>query len=188
MFRKTTVLIFLAALVFAGSTPAMAEKIGVVDMQRVLNMSKAGKAASASLNAKGESMEKALTAKRNDFEAERKAFEQKAPMMSAEAREDKQRELRIKYSDLRDLERKYAEELKRMEASLRENILNEVIVLMEEIGKKEGYSLIVDKMEAGVVFVPAGLDLTDRVIKEFDAKWKPKKAAAPAPAKPVARK
>jgi outer membrane protein len=186
MFRKTSIFIFLAALLVAGSTPALAEKIGVVDMQRVLNMSNAGKAASASLNAKGEAMEKTLTAKRNDFEEERKAFEKKGPMMSSDARDDKQRELRIKYTDLRDLERKYAEELKRLEATLREGILNEVIKMMEDLGKKEGYTIIMDKMEAGVVFAQPTLDITDRVLKEYNAKWKPKAGAAPA--KPVAKK
>lgn len=186
MFKKSSIVIFLAALLFAGSTPAMAEKIGIVDMQRVLNMSTAGKSASSELNAKGEAMEKSLTAKRNDFEEERKGFEKKASVMSADAREDKQRELRIKYSDLRDIERKYAEELKRLESNLREGILNEVIKLMDEIGKKEGYTLIMDKMEAGVVFSLPALDLTDRVIKDFNARWKPKRAAAPAP-KPIAK-
>ncbi len=161
--------------------PVVAGKIGVVDMQRVLNMSEAGKAASAELNAKGEAMEKALAAKKSDFEEERKSFEKKASMMTADARDDKQRELRIKYSDLRDLERKYAEDLKRLEATLREGILNEVIQILEDIGKREGYALIVDKVEAGVVYSPANTDLTDRVIKEYNAKWKPKKGATAAP-------
>ena len=41
---------------------------------------------------------------------------------------------------------------------------------MDEIGKKEGYLLI--KTERGVVYFPEDIDITDKVIKLLDSRFK----------------
>jgi len=41
--------------------------------------------------------------------------------------------------------------------------------IIEEIGKSEGYLLIMDKR--GVLYSPSTIDITDQVVKKYNAKY-----------------
>ena len=45
----------------------------------------------------------------------------------------------------------------------------EVVELVQEIGKKEGYTLIVEKRTGGVVYAQPSTDITDSVIEAYNA-------------------
>ena len=41
--------------------------------------------------------------------------------------------------------------------------------IVEEIGKKEGYMLIMERRVGGVMYAPSAIDITDRVIRRLNA-------------------
>ena len=43
--------------------------------------------------------------------------------------------------------------------------------MVEEIGKNKGFLLILEKREAGIVYAPDTIDLTDQVIQRFNAEY-----------------
>ena len=49
-----------------------------------------------------------------------------------------------------------------------QRIQTEVLKIVEEIGRKEGYLLIIGKREAGVMYSPNTNDITDKVIKVYN--------------------
>ena len=167
--KKLAIFSFLAvfmagSLCYAGNIV----KIGVIDMQRVLNTSKAGKLASKELNTQGEKMQKILQEKGAEFEELKKTLTRKAMVMNAEKLAEIRRELRIKGNDLKTMDATFTEKIKKTEAQLRQKILEEVVAVAEKIGKKEGYTLILDRSEGGVIYMPDSIDITDQVITTFN--------------------
>ena len=145
-------------------------KIGVVDFQRILKVSSAGKSAQAEIKSQGEKMETDLKKKGSELEELKKRFEREALVMSKEMREEKEREFRIKINDFKSLEKKYKEEFRVLNNRLVNRIKKDVFELIEEMGKKEGYLLIVEKWEAGVVYSPTSIDITDKLIPQYNDK------------------
>ena len=43
-----------------------------------------------------------------------------------------------------------------------------MVELVQDIGKKEGYTLIVEKRTGGVVYAPLSIDITDAVIQIYN--------------------
>jgi outer membrane protein len=90
-------------------------------------------------------------------------------VMSKEAREEKEREARIKLNDFKSLQKRYRSELQDLEKKLIEQLKDDVFVLVNEIGKKEGYLLIISKI--GVLYSPSTIDITDQLIKRLNKKF-----------------
>jgi outer membrane protein len=150
-------------------------KIGVVDLQKILEVSEAAKAGQESMRKEVERME--AEGKKSAAEAEdlKSRLDREAMVMSKEAREEKEREFRIKLSDLKALEKKYRDEIQQLKGKLINEIYKDVSAILEEIGKKDGYQLIIEKREAGVFYAPKTIDLTDRLLQEFNSRHGKKK-------------
>ena len=155
---------------FTFSYGADVAKIGIVDFQRILEISKAGKSAQAEIKSQGEKMEADLKQKGSELEALKQRLEREVLVMSREMREEKEREFRIKMNDFNSLEKKYKQEFKELNNKLVNRIKKDVFDLIEEIGKKEGYLLIVEKREAGVMYSPSAIDITDKLIPQYNEK------------------
>ena len=50
-------------------------------------------------------------------------------------------------------------------------IRKDVDKLVKELGKKEGFLLILERKEAGVIYMPSTIDITDKVIKQYNVVW-----------------
>jgi outer membrane protein len=167
------------------SSAADVAKIGVVDFQKILEVSNAGKTAQVEINKQGKQMENDLKDRGTEIEDIEKKIERESLVMSKEVREEKQREMRIKIGDFKALQQKYMEDFKALENRIISKIQKEVVELVQEIGKKEGYTLIVEKRTGGVVYAPTSIDITDTVIQVYNTHT-PKSdetSAAPAPEK-----
>ena len=159
----------LMLFVFAGPLfAADVAKIGVLDFQRILETSSAGKASQAKINQQGKQMEAELKKKQSELQELKNKLEREALVMSKEMREQKQRDFRITLNDFKTLEKKYKQDLARLNQSLVKRIQNDVFKLVEEYGKKEGFLLIVEKLEGGVVYSPQTIDITDKLIQIYN--------------------
>lgn len=144
-------------------------KIGVLDFQRVIDTSNVGKRSAFKMKNQSKEMEQTLKNKDAELEEVRKFLEQKAMVLSRDAREEKQRELRIKGDDLEALKKRYVEELRETNTELSNKIKVEVFDIVDEIGKKDGYTLILERRTSGVVFATESMDITDKVIEAYNA-------------------
>jgi outer membrane protein len=145
-------------------------KIGVIDLQRVIETSNQGKFAQAQIKKQKEKMEENLKKKGNEIEKIRQRLEREAMVMSKDAREEKEREARIKLNDFKSLQKRYRTELQSLEKKLIEQLKDDVFDLVNEIGKKEGYLLIISKI--GVLYSPNSIDITDQLIQRLNKKFK----------------
>jgi len=58
--------------------------------------------------------------------------------------------------------------LKDLNLKLSDQIKGDVFQIVEEIGKREGYLLILERRVGGVVYAPNAIDITDRVIETYN--------------------
>ena len=143
-------------------------KIGVVSFQKILEKSDAGKKATAEINKRGKEMEASLKTKGEEIDAIKKKLEREALVMSKEMREQKERAIRISINDFKTLKNKYMADFKQQEAILVRGIQKEVLDIVKEMGKKEGFLVIFEKREAGVLYSPDTIDITDQLIQRYN--------------------
>jgi outer membrane protein len=103
------------------------------------------------------------------LDQERESFLKQSAVMDEEARLRKADELQRKEKDLNRTRDDYRDELQRRDLDLSKQILSRVVEIINNIGNSEGYEIIVEKSEGGILCCK-GADITDRVIKAFDAK------------------
>jgi len=164
---ETAFVIFFFSFLWCGQAVAAdVAKIGVVDLQRVLETSNPGKSAQAEIKKQKDAMEQELKEKGAEIEQLRIQFERESMVMSKEKREEKEREGRIKLNDFKTLQKRYRSELQDLEQRLVSELRTEVNSLVEEIGKKEGYLLIINNFS--VMYAPGSIDITDQLIKQMN--------------------
>jgi len=151
-----------------GSVWAESSKIGIVDFQKILELSNAGKAAQNEINAQGKLMENELKEKGKEIEELEKRLERESLVMSREMREEKQRDLRIKVGDYKALQQKYMEDFKLLEGRVINRIQKEVVGIIQDYGKKENFLMIVEKRSGGVVYAQSTIDITDTIIQLYN--------------------
>jgi len=149
-------------------------KVGILDLQRCLQQSEAGKKASKVLQEKSERIKKDLTARRDDLKKMRDEFTKKSNVLSQEAKRDKEKELIRKEEDFRDLVREKEEEMRKDEFNSMQPLLNELFEVTSKIAKDDGYTMILEA-KSGVVYFTKSIEITDKVIKLFNEAKKEKK-------------
>ena len=171
--RNLNLALILAVVAVFGvcnySLAADVAKIGVIDLQRVIETSSQGKFAQAQIKKQKDTLEKDLKQKGAEIEQLRQRLEREAMVMSKETREEKEREARIKLNDFKILQKRYRSELQKLEQKLIEQLKDDVFALVGEIGKKEGYLLIISKI--GVLYSPKTIDITDQLIKRLNRQF-----------------
>ena len=166
MFLTLTLCLFgLSGIVYG----AEVQKIGVIDLQEIIGKSNVGKRSSVEIKSQGKKMEQILKKKEAEIEELRKTVDQKALVMSNKAREAKEQDLHVKINDLKSLQRRYEDILRDLNISLSKQITKDVFEIVEGIGKRAGYSLIIDRRAGGVVYAPNAIDITDKTIEEYNA-------------------
>jgi len=143
-------------------------KIGIVDIQRIMNTSDQGKSAQAQIKEQSDKMTETLKGKGAEIDELKAQIERDSMVMSKEKREEKEREFRIKLNDLKSLEKRYRGELQVMEKKLANELREQVLVIVGEIGKKEGYLLIINNFN--VMYAPGSIDITDQLINQLNAR------------------
>lgn len=144
-------------------------KIGVVDFQRIMENSSAGKAARAEINKQGKDMETELKKNQEDLEEIKKKIDREALVMTKEMREEKEREFRIKINDFKMLEQKFKQEINNLNRRLVKRLQDDMFDLVEEIGKKEGYLLVLER--SPVLYAPNTIDITDKLIQLYNTRF-----------------
>ena len=170
VLKWTLSIIIVNCMVVMGTAMAAdVAKIGVIDLQRVLETSNPGKAAQVEIKKQKEKMETDLKQKGAEIEQIRQRLERESMVMNKDAREEKEREARIKLNDFKTLQKRYRSELQTLEKRLVNQLQDEVFSIVEELGKKEGYLLIISKI--GVLYSPTTIDITDTLIQQLNRRY-----------------
>lgn len=173
--KKFLVSVAVAALavpMFAQTTPA---RVAVIDVQKVLTQSTAGKAAYEKLKKLQE--ERVEKAKAMDEELRKLDTEINTKRISLS--EDKLADLQKQLADKRISMQRYAQDADREIGEARDRELQaleaKIKPIIDALGKEMGIAVIFNKFESGLVYASEAIDITDTVVKKFNE-------ATPAPA------
>jgi len=171
----------LAAPMFAQSAP---NRVAVIDVQRVLTTSTAGKAAYEKLKKMQD--DRITRAQKMDEEIRNLDTEINTKKLSLS--EDKLTDLQKQLSDKKISMQRYAQDADREVGEARDRELQaleaKIKPVIDSIGKEMGLAVIFNKFESGLVYASEAIDITETVIKRFnDAS-----GAAPAPAPAATKK
>ena len=149
-------------------------KIAVIDMQKVVRNSVAGRKVMERLNKKFESLQKKLQTKQDEIKAFKEDLERKAPMMNEDARIEKEREYKKKLRDFKEQSDDARFEMRQEESEGMDPILKELQKVVGHIGEKDGYTLILEKNTPGIYYINPRVDISDQVIRVYNKEVKSK--------------
>ncbi len=155
-----------------GSAAAESFKVGVIDQQMVMEKSKAGKQALEELRSFSAVRQKIVDSDDQELKSIERVLQDPNITLSAAARREKEEQFRAKLEAyqrrVQEFNREVQEKQREMVAEYSKKIQKAALAVAE----REGYAAVLDKgNEASikiVIYHQPGLDLTDKVIKEFD--------------------
>jgi outer membrane protein len=143
-------------------------RIGYVDFTRALNQVSDGKEAKKRLRGEFKEKQDRLNNLQSELTKMKEEIERDRVILSTEELQTKEGLYRQK---LMDVQRRFADfrrEMSEREAHLTKEILGRLRKIVQSIGERDGYSLILEKSQELVIYTPAAEDLTDIVIKEYN--------------------
>ncbi len=160
-------------IVFMGLIPAAfaadSAKIGVINFEKIMKESSAGKMNQKILNTRGQELKDKLEKEKQILEEVNKALERESLVLSGEKKREKEREFRIQINDFKKMQEDFANELKQLEIKLINEMQKSVFDIANNIGKKEKYLLIIERKNAGVIYIADHVDITDSIIEKYNA-------------------
>jgi outer membrane protein len=172
MFRSQLPVIALALLVaFGAAGAARAQggvKIAVIDVQRIVSDSTAGKAALERLKKLQDEKE----AQAKTRQAELTNLQDQISKGRLSLAEDKLAAMNKDLEEKAIAFRRFQDDAQREVGKARDAALGEierkVIPIIDQVGKEGGYTLIFNKFQSGLVYADQAIDITDQIIKRFD--------------------
>ena len=164
------VAVALAAIV-AVATPARAElKVALVDVQRALNESQAGKAAKDKFKVEFDKMQNSLKGEKDRLDKMKDDLEKKSVVLKESERKNLADDFEAKRRDLRRKLEDSDAELRKKDQELTGDILKDLADVIQKIGEREGYTLILESSSSPVLYGSKTIDITDEVIRTYDTK------------------
>jgi outer membrane protein len=152
----------------AAPLAAQAVKVGVVDLQKFQKNSKTFQKASLSVKKKFDDMQQKLNDERTALAKLEEEFKKQTMMLSLDAQEDKKRELEKKQRHFKFMYDDFTQEMKETEMDAIKKVMKELEKIVEKMGEKEGYTIILERRTLGLLYFNNTIDLTDRVTDAYD--------------------
>jgi outer membrane protein len=201
--KKLTFLFVFAAM--AGMAGAAELKVAVIDLQKTFAEYYKTKEADVMLKERLTGLQKEMQDMKNDYqkmveETTKLRDDAQDKTLSEQARKEKQQAFETKVQDVRNMERKLQEfqatrqkQFEDQSRRMRQGIVEEITKVVNDIGAKEKYNLILDRSgstlngTATLLFAQDVKDLTDDVVKLMNAN-KPAGGSKPAVDLPPTKK
>lgn len=166
MLRNMTI----AALMLLPLAAQADTKIGYIDMQKAIQETGNGKKAKKELEDEFNKKKKELEKMEADIKKKGEDFEKRSGVMNEDARNKKQAELNADMRKYQETAGKAQMEIQKRERDLTQPIVTKLREILEGIAKKDDYTVILEKAENSVMWAKKDIDLTERVVKEYDKK------------------
>ena len=174
-------LLVFAAVLATRAAHAQSLKIGYVDVQRAVQEVEEGKAARSRLQAELQQKRADLDKKRADLEKMKAEYDKQAPVLSDDAKRQKQEQLQKAFVDAQSAASQMQEELSGKEQEAMQSISKRLLQVVAEVSDKENFTFVLDK--AALLYAPAASDITNEVVRRYNDRFGGGQAKAKAPPK-----
>lgn len=163
-------LVLSTAVALAPSARA-ADVIGYVNLQRAILEVEDGKKAKARLKKTFEEKQAKLQKEEAELEKLRAQLEGADPETADDATKAKAIELQKRFLKLRQDLMNEQQDLKKLESEALSAITDKMRKVIAQMGKKGGYLMIMEAQESSLLFAKPHLDITNEVIRKYNAKY-----------------
>jgi len=183
--RKALVLGMMSCLLGFGPPVSAAEiKIGYVDLQQV-KATDEWKRLEDLFKAEVRESQVEVEKKRKELETAAIQYERQKPMLSESARGEREKELQRQNLEFKLWTQDEQKAIEKKRNEMTQQLWSRVSGVVEKVAKKKHLSLVIDynpnpknittNFEKGFIYLAPEIDITDEVIKEFNALFKGKK-------------
>ncbi len=165
---KRMMMVAVLVVAMAGAAWAGEAKFGYIDMQQALNTSVAGKTAKEQLQAKLKKYQEQINGKQEELQRLKSDLEKQGTALSESARVAKEKDYQQKLKDFQRFTKDAEDDLRSRDADFTKKIVEAMDKVVQEYGKKHGYTIIFDARSAGMLYADKKVDLTDEVLKDFN--------------------
>jgi outer membrane protein len=176
--RADRLLIAVAGLVVIAAAARLAAqdaaqpqplRIAVIDTERVLLSSRAGKEALAELQALRERKEGEGRAKQQEIQDLQRRIAEGRTTLAQDALAALEKQAEEQVIALRRFQEDATAELGKRRDEVLAAVDRRVMPAINQAGAEEGYTLIFRKFESGLIYADPRVDITDRIIARIDA-------------------
>jgi len=165
--RKSLLMVVVALL--AVTTVAWAEtKIGVVDVQRVIDDSEKGQQARELLKQKFEQEKTSLEKEGKEIALLKEDFDKQSAVLTPEKRADREQELRQRIKDFNRLKKDKQDSFNAQQMEVLRQVMAKVMEVVQTVAKENGYTAVLDATNGPVLYAGEGVDITDLIIQRFN--------------------
>lgn len=169
--NKAIVLVLSAALLGWGLGAQDGQiKIGVIDVQQALVSTDEGKKVKEDLERKVRAAEAQIQPKIKRLQETQKELQEMQHVLSKDAIQKKQFDLMEMKTQIETEGQGLEQQFKLDQARLMQPLLEKFASIIDEIGRKQGFSLILDRQDPGIMYSREALDITDLAVSEFNKK------------------
>lgn len=177
MLKRLVVVVTLVVLagftVQSSTVQAETTKIGVMNVQKIINESAAGKNGLVVVEKRTEELKTKFKAEQDALVELQKEIEKKNSAWSEDKKAEKSREFQLKQREMQVKLEDAQMEIEQLKAKEVNPVLKTLETVIKEFGEKEGYSVILGATpREGVFYFTPAVDVTDAVIKEIDSRLK----------------
>lgn len=162
--------LFLLSMVILYSGHSFS-KMAYVNLMEAFENTKQGKRAKVQLEKKAEQAKKKFKSIEVKIQKEEAALKKEAPLLSEQGRAQKIQKLQQKILNFQREAKNKDIELQKLQNKLMNPVLERLKSVIGTIAKKESY-LIIENIGADVLWVSPELNLTKKVYKAFNKKYK----------------
>ena len=165
---------FLVSMAVAAlAIPALAQssapaRVAVIDVNKVLSSSAAGKTAAAKLK----QLQEDKMARAQKLDDEIKTLDNDINTKKISLSEEKLADMTKQLSDKKIAMQRFAQDADRELGEARDRVMAElnqkIMPVVDQIGKEMGLAAIFNKFESGLIYASEAIDITDVVIKRFN--------------------
>jgi outer membrane protein len=157
----------ITACLFVAPGYAADMKIGIIDTNKIINDSKAGKSASVAFNKERDTRQAALSAKQKEAQTIQDELTTKSKDMASAAYNEKSAALTKASKEFTRMKSEIEDDLKAKQTSLTSRLLSEISAIVSDYCKKEKFTIIFEK--SYIAAYDGGIEITDKIIQLYDA-------------------
>ena len=153
-----------AATMFGATAFAEGLKVAVIDVNRVLNESEAGKDAKKKMEARYEELKKKIDAKNDEAKKLKDELDKQKILLGKEKLKEREDALKTKVDELRQLTQESEKEMQGRQGEMTREILKVIETRLDKFIADEKIDLVLEK-SAGVIHANPSLDITAKVLE-----------------------
>lgn len=164
-------IVFMAVawlFLFAFNLQAADTKIGYVDLNKALNESVEGQKAVKMLEEIFKAKQAIIDEKQKEIRKLDEDLAKQATILTPDVMRERREYLEKLKRDFQRMIKDFEEEVEKKRADFMDRIIKSLSDIIKKAGEEEGYTLVLEKVQGGILYIPEKLDITEKIIKKYD--------------------